>query len=209
VLDFFLYVVLELLAVITAVFGGYLTSKKRRNRRVFVGCGVLSAVLIPIVGFRNHQAQEALSQAITGGDSYAYVAPQPGMIPIPLVIWNAGNYTLNGVTVTIHNGRDFTNASAFLTRPILNVGVLAPHGHQLLPVFITPDPEPDGMDTYDIVITAQNGEVNQLLQFRKAEPLKWERRYSITRYIPRKDNMQPIAERVKDEDWFVISQRQP
>ena len=49
---------------------------------------------------------------ITGANAFPYVAPQPSFgDSIPLIIWNAGDYPLIGVTVTIMDSNSFTSGA--------------------------------------------------------------------------------------------------
>jgi hypothetical protein len=103
---------------------------------------------------------------ITGGDSFAYVSPQPGGEAIPLVVWNHGDQPLIGVTMTIARTQDPDWGVAFF-QPIF-IGTIGPHDHAPVPRVIVPRPEEkSGIDHYWIMLSAQNGTVSQTLDFRK------------------------------------------
>lgn len=108
---------------------------------------------------------------IAGTNAFPYVVPQPFFGDnIPLVIWNAGEYPLIGVTVTIMNKSAFGNGTGEFGGSELDVGVLPPHGHRALKYLISPKPDATGEDVYIIYISAQNGFVSQILKFRKSKP---------------------------------------
>lgn len=141
---------------------------------------------------------------LTGGDSFAYLVPQPhaGTNVLPLAIWNHGDYILNGVTVRIRNLRDFTNPPVFIATPIITVGVLAPHGFQLLTDVLHPQPDKSGIDYYWIELSAQNGMVVQNLQIRRGNgSLQWAYRYNVTKtvHIQEKDKTTGVQSIVLDQ----------
>jgi hypothetical protein len=107
---------------------------------------------------------------ITGADAFPYIVPQPPISgKIPLAIWNAGDYPLTGVTVTIMDRSAFRNGTGEFDAPYIDVGVLPPRGHKVLNKFIEPKPDATGEDVYTIDILAQNGFVSEMLKFRKGK----------------------------------------
>jgi len=76
---------------------------------------------------------------LTGGDSYAYMAPQfpteTGAVPLAIV--NVGNYPLTGVTVV---ATDITELP-FKTFPSIVVGTLSAHAVRRIDMFLAPNPE--------------------------------------------------------------------
>lgn len=107
---------------------------------------------------------------ITGADSFPYIVPQPSIGDnIPLVIWNAGDYPLTGVTVTIMDRGSFTKGTGEFGAADIDVGVLPPHGHRSLKQFIRPKLDETEEDTYIIGISAQNGIVDEVLKFRRGK----------------------------------------
>lgn len=105
---------------------------------------------------------------VTGGDSYAYVSPQGNGAVIPLSMHNYGKNILSGVSIRILNLQDPNWVSK--TQESITIGTLAPFGFAPVPVSITPVPEPQtGIASYWIFIVAQNGTVDEMLQFRKSK----------------------------------------
>jgi hypothetical protein len=129
-------------------------------------------------------AKKALEN-VTGGDSFAYVAPQRGYDQIPLIVWNHGDQVLSGVTITIAHTEEPNWGDAFY-RPIF-IGTIGPHDHAPIPnTFLSPKlDDKTGQDNYWIMISAQNGTVSQSLWFRKAKSgaLPWACSFQVARPI--------------------------
>lgn len=70
--------------------------------------------------------------AITGGNSFGFVVPQPWGVKIPLVVWNHGDEPLTGVTITIARTQNPDWASDFF-RPIF-IGTIGPGNFAPVPV---------------------------------------------------------------------------
>jgi hypothetical protein len=92
---------------------------------------------------------------------------------------------LIGVSVTIHKASDFGDSPAFFTAPEYAVGVLYPKQFKTLKTFIDPQPDPDGIAKYVIMISAQNGETWENLHFRKgryaANGYPWAYRLNVSK----------------------------
>lgn len=120
---------------------------------------------------------------ITGGSSFAYIAPQiwgSPNAPAGLVVWNRGNEVLTGVTVSISHPKDPNWGNEF-SQPY-SVGTIAPHGMAFLPFTITPKLDEDGLDHYWAMISAQNGTVDETIDFRrsKKDPRYWAERLRVS-----------------------------
>ena len=143
-------------------------------------------------------AKESLED-ITGGNSFAYLAPQPATEGggVPLAIVNPGRYPLTGVTVTV---RDVTEYP-FRTYPTLSVGTLASHVVRQLDFEVKPIPgtDPAGVASFDITIFAQNGESNELLQFRRGKRVLWDHRAQVSRSVPAPFTMVPQHPKAKSD----------
>jgi hypothetical protein len=111
-------------------------------------------------------------QNITGGESFAFVRPQveaAGKGPIGLVVWNHGNEVLTGVTVAFSRTNDPNWGSEFFNRFV--VGTIAPHDGAMIPVTLTPQLGDNGIDHYWLMVSAQNGTVDETLDFRESKKL--------------------------------------
>ena len=120
------------------------------------------------------QAVSTLTQKnlknITGGESFAFVRPQveaAGKGPIALVVWNHGDELLTGVTIGFSRTNDPNWGSEFFNR--YTVGTIAPHDGAMIPVTITPQLGDNGIDHYWLMISAQNGTVDETLDFRQSK----------------------------------------
>ncbi len=135
-----------------------------------------------------HLAQESLEN-ITGGESFAVIAPQAhsGLVPIPLIIRNWGNQTLTGVTVVIRDQLAwdfFSNPYGMFQAEAsaLNVGTL--HKEEIKTLNKALDPSTQDCDkgcVYQIEISAQNFTVTENLVFRKGKKLPWGYMYTVDR----------------------------
>jgi hypothetical protein len=114
-------------------------------------------------------------EALTGGDSYAYVYPS-AMMPEGhlqlLKIHNAGDQPLN-MTLTVAQvfedvGGEGCN-EGMTNRTVTQIGTMAPHDGRTVPNgIITPALNADGLATYQIYMNAQNAGVSERLQFRRS-----------------------------------------
>ncbi len=129
---------------------------------------------------------------ITGGQSYAYIVPQDRVVPqdrtalshgtIPLMICNAGNEILTGVTVTVIHVTD--PAEWTWEGPQTAVGTLYPGEVRMTGILINPTTGGDGVDTYQLYISAQNGLVFETLHLRPSKDGKepyWAYEYGVGR----------------------------
>jgi len=108
---------------------------------------------------------------VTGGNSFPYIVPQPavnlhGVSKIPLVIWNAGDYPLTGVTVAITRFSTFIDTAGPLGVNDINVGVIPPHGSRELKPLLQLHLDKTGKDGFWIFISAQNGFFTETINFR-------------------------------------------
>jgi len=129
---------------------------------------------------------ENISSAQTGGESYAYVVPQveAAQLKIHLVTWNAGKNSLNGVALKLVNSRAFSDGT-LEDQPYIDVGVLAPNGFRELEETIVPHLDKSGVDTYIAYISAQNGMVTEILQFRKGRyAVPWAYKFRVEKQLP-------------------------
>jgi hypothetical protein len=113
-------------------------------------------------------------EALTGGNSYAYVYPtavEGSNVTQTLKIHNAGTQSLN-LTMTIAlvvqesgpGGCDVSTAN----RVVIPIGPIAPRDGRTLPnPLFDPVLRPDGTAIYQIWLNAQNAGVSERLQFRK------------------------------------------
>ncbi|HWY71126.1 MAG TPA: hypothetical protein VNX88_20845 [Terriglobales bacterium] len=121
---------------------------------------------------------------ITGGESFAFVRPQveaAGKGPIGLVVWNRGNEVLTGVTIGFSRTNDPNWGSEFFNR--YTIGTIAPHDMAMIPITITPQLGDNGIDHYWLMISAQNGTVDETLDFRESKkfPGTWAVRLGVTK----------------------------
>ena len=135
-------------------------------------------------------ANLALSRAnllnTTGGNSFPYIAAQDhgGAFPIRLVVWNAGKYTLTGVNVVIDRVTTFP-----WTRQEEDIGTIPPGRSREMKDALYPHMDDvkyapgnsNYFDAYWIFITAQNGVVQQMLEFRPARNGGWAHRFWLQR----------------------------
>jgi hypothetical protein len=122
--------------------------------------------------------------SITGGNSFAYVAPQNFFgDEFPGVVWNNGEQALSGLWLTIAHTSDPDWGAAFY-KPIL-IGTVGPHEHAPIPGFLfQPKADPKtGQDNYWIMLSAQNGTVSQSINFRRdrKNPKNWAYAFQVSR----------------------------
>jgi hypothetical protein len=123
-------------------------------------------------------AEENL-QNVTGGDSFAYAVPQGGGPTIPLVLHNWGNNILSGVSITVASMQD-PNWGNAMYEPI-TIGTIAPHGFASVPTPIAPSLDSkSGIGSFWIFVYAQNGMVDEMLQFRQSKKYPNTLAYSFT-----------------------------
>ena len=134
-------------------------------------------------------AQENLEN-VTGGNSYAYVAPTYRMRPtVTLRMYNHGGQILNGVILTIieiqaPSPNGVVNPLPD-TSPGIQMGTLPPYADVSVPQALTPHPDPKaGIAQYLILITEQNGTIIEGLQFKVPE---WDSREFIYRLSVARD----------------------
>jgi hypothetical protein len=123
---------------------------------------------------------------ITGGDSFAYVAPQNfSGDQFAGVVWNKGDQALSGLTLTIaHTSDPIAVWGAAFFKPIF-IGTIGPHGHAPIPDFLF-QPRADektGQDNYWIMLSAQNGTVSQSVYFRRdrKNPQNWAYSFQVSK----------------------------
>ena len=86
-------------------------------------------------------------------------------VPLSLSLHNYGPNILTGVQVTVMDDEDVELGRAFKLPYI--AGTIGAYGFTTLPDKLTPMIDPrTGMASYEIIIAAQSGEVDELLQFR-------------------------------------------
>jgi hypothetical protein len=110
-------------------------------------------------------------KTITGADSFPYVVPQPAAYPgpIPLFVWDHGEYALTGVTLTIRRSNDFS----FVGNPV-DVGILHPGWGKPLSTAVLPSPDPNtGVDIYLIEMYTQSDFFTEIIHFRKSKDGKY------------------------------------
>ena len=134
-------------------------------------------------------AKDNLSQSklnllnVTGGDAFAYIAPQvyPGNGPVVrMVVWNAGSFTLTGVSLSLQRWTTFP-PKGFEE----DVGTIPPHEFKTILATLSPSmdgvkDDPGGknyVDVYQAEITAQNGVVTETIEFRPSVRGGWAVRY--------------------------------
>jgi len=118
-------------------------------------------------------------ESVTGGDSYAYAVPQGGGPVIALVLHNWGNNILSGVSMTIASMED-PNWGNELFNPV-TIGTIAPHGFASVPKLISPRLDTkSGIGSFWMFISAQNGMVDEMLQFRQSRKSPNTLAYSFT-----------------------------
>src|ERR1700674_4483680 len=123
---------------------------------------------------------------ITGGTSFAYLRPQvegAGKGPVALAVWNNGNEILTGVTITISRTNDPNWAAEFFNP--YSIGTIAPHDFARLPVAITPHLTANGLDHYWVMISAQNGTVDETVDFKDSKkfPETWAVRIRVSKRV--------------------------
>lgn len=115
-------------------------------------------------------------QNVTGGDSYAYLLPEPveNALGYSANLFNDGNNVLTGITVRVStvladrggNQNYYIDQGAIHAIPMNTLG---PHSHALLSDYWF-YPVKDGVPQkhFIAIITAQNGDVYQDIYFRRA-----------------------------------------
>jgi len=136
-------------------------------------------------------SRESLSN-IMGTGSVPFVIPQTALPldPIPLGIFNGGKHLLTGVTVVIKRQLDPPPQTAedLFKRQELAVGTLHPGLPRLLSERISPKPDSNGMDFYDVYISTQSETFEQLLEFRRGtNGFLWAYRYVVWQDVVRLD----------------------
>ena len=142
-----------------------------------------------------HLAEESLEN-ITGGESFAVIAPQvhSGLVPIPLIIRNWGKQTLTGVTVVIRDrlAWDFFRNPYSMYQAeasALFVGTL--HKEEIKTLNKTLDPSTQDCEkgcVYQIEISAQNFTVTENLVFKKGKKVPWDYMYTVDRRYIKSQN---------------------
>ncbi len=95
---------------------------------------------------------------------------------VQLLAKNDGQYTVNGVDITIL--RPNADKMFYGTK---DVGTVAAHSTKLVPAeIIAPEPQKDGIDYYYILISESNGNLAENVWIRHG-PLGWEHRYGVYR----------------------------
>lgn len=144
-------------------------------------------VLASYGAYRQSRWTDALTKAITGGDSFPVIIPQELSARANLAISNFGDSVLSGVTVEFSCG-------APLAPQKENIGTLAAHVLQrtttVLDIEQCRDAPPLGdplivkgekVASYWIDIYAQNGAYNELLQFKRGDSCRqWSYRYFVS-----------------------------
>jgi hypothetical protein len=127
-------------------------------------------------------------QNITGGNSFAYVAPQNFYgDQFPGIVWNNGEQALTGLTLTIAHTSDPVQVwGAAFFQPIF-IGTVGPHEHAPIPgfVFRPRADEKSGQDNYWIMLSAQNGTASQSIYFRKDKnnPANWAYSFQVSKQV--------------------------
>jgi hypothetical protein len=123
---------------------------------------------------------------VTGGNSFAYVAPQNfSGDQFSGIVWNNGEQALVGLTLTIAHTSDPVQVwGAAFFKPIF-IGTVGPHDHAPIPDFLF-QPRADqktGQDNYWIMLSAQNGTAEQSLYFRRnrLHPQQWAYSFQVVR----------------------------
>ena len=149
---------------------------------------------------------------VTGGNSYAYVIPatvvprvgfsHPVTVDTRFSAWvqNNGKHILSGVFVSVVKMKNASGISdGGLIGPI-EVGVMSGNSRVMLPRFFM-NPEGDGTDHYFITITAQNGNYDEDLYFRKSKDgTGWAYRLTVNKRTLAK-NGYPIHALLKTVEW--------
>jgi hypothetical protein len=111
----------------------------------------------------------------TGGESFAYLTPQIGYMPIPVSVYNYGKNPLTGVVVTIYpptqGFEEFLNS--VLNPKEIEVGTLHPGILKMLKYNIDPNLIKSEVGVFRIEISAQNFTVTQYLWFKRGVHLPW------------------------------------
>jgi hypothetical protein len=160
--------------------------QRYRNIKIIFFFLVGSAAICAIVlGIRASVSQSNLEQ-LTGGDSYAFLIPQThgGRMEVPFVIRNTGKSILTGVAVEAHSADDFAGHDDRFRGPQINVGTLFPEEFRLINYSVLPKPK-KGIATYIFWISAQNGRVDEVINFRPrtTPPRGWEFQIKVTKTV--------------------------
>lgn len=129
-------------------------------------------------------------EQVTGGDSFAFMVPQPPLgDSVPLAAHNNGHAILSGVDVEIMRTADFPCDDKDRYYPVQtkkNIGTLPAASIRATDLLISPtlikschEPSEPQIDIYQIEISAQNGAVVEVLQFKPSPKTRWAMRYSV------------------------------
>jgi Ca2+/Na+ antiporter len=168
-------------------------------------------------------AEENLKD-LTGGDSYAYLDPRitstamyekyilhaalkpEDNLSFNLRVQNEGDQSLSGVTVTVsHVIKDATLKEPNLItdqgimKPVY-IGTIGPRVALDFPGYLGPQVGPNGIAEYLVHISAQNGQSEEMLSFRKAKDGKnWAYKLNVKRIFRKGNTLR--AKTVKIIDW--------
>jgi hypothetical protein len=155
----------------------------------FFLCSLLIFGLASLGAYKQGEQAEELKKAVTGGDSYPVIIPQPGnwnLQPVSLVVTNFGDAALSGVTA------EFSCLLPIAPQKEL-IGTLPAHAvtriSSALNLNQCRDSPPYGstlvikgerVADYWIDMSAQNGTYHELLQFKRGDNCHaWSYRYSV------------------------------
>ncbi|MGA3171792.1 MAG: hypothetical protein ABSE62_12355 [Chthoniobacteraceae bacterium] len=148
-------------------------------------------------------------QAVTEGDSYAYVVPSllvgfgrtsHPQSQISIEIRNSGNYALLNVKVSICllNGK----YGIPVCSPI-NIPILTPHGSQSENDLLTPDSNVGTISDFIIFLSSDNSDVMEDLNIRRRVDNDWEAKFQVIKseWVKTSGTSYRICTPVKIVDW--------
>jgi hypothetical protein len=156
-------------------------------------------------------ARQSLAN-ITGGNSFAYVYPGGTGPHIPLLVGNSGDNILTGVSFRIEKTAD-PDLTPQMNNSIL-IGTIAPYGIAYSPISISPVPDPKwGVDSYFILVYAQNGMVSENLKFRQSTKDAHALAYAISlarvTFVVRAGKLVPQSKNLANTGWIPDEHEPP
>ena len=149
--------------------GQQLQDAIRRNKDQFTATMSSEKIILAKTRAAAQIAEKGLN-VISGGNSYCYVTPEAVMYsgPYTLLLSNAGNEPLTGISVTLGLMTEGGSNHLIVMNPMV-IGTLGPHDSTLLQNPIAPRTAIGGTAHYTIFVSAQNGTSVEEIWFRPSK----------------------------------------